>query len=176
MRKPVTHLLKPGPLSDLQLRCGVKAPKVRKGDLIGTEDGIAHIDCAGCLRGLIVAMRLKEAGVIGRHEHDEPSAEALWLAGGDTGTSSMTIWSVMTGYPIERTPSVPWDPSDFGRCHRLLAKFPGWRARMGEVATKHPAWAGLVAAWDELTALYIEEFPTGRAPKLYARMKELTHA
>lgn len=32
---------------------------------------------------------------------------------------------------------------------------------------------GLGAAWDELTALYLEELPTGRCKKLYDRMNEI---
>lgn len=95
-----------------------------------------------------------------------------WLSNGDTGTSSKTIFSVLTGHPIEHT-GTPSDPSDFGRCYRLLKVMPTWRARLPEVAEQFPEWRGLVGAWDELTALYEEELPTGRAPKLYDRMKEL---
>lgn len=53
--------------------------------------------------------------------------------------------------------------------------FTGWRNRIGEMRSV-PGWAKLVDAWDELEALYLEEVPkgTGRAPKLYARMRELT--
>lgn len=36
-----------------------------------------------------------------------------------------------------------------------------------------PEWAALAGAWSELTALYIEERPSGMAPRLYARMREL---
>lgn len=173
-RAPITHLLKPGPIDTLGTRCGIPGNKVHKGDLLGTEDGLPHIDCAGCLRGLIVEMRLKAMDALGPHGRDEPSKEDLWLAGGDTGRSSKTIWKAMTGRPIGDRASVPLDPADFGRCHRLLEQFPDWRARLGEVAKRYPEWTKLVAAWDELTALYLEEFPTGRAPKLYARMRALT--
>lgn len=98
-----------------------------------------------------------------------------WLAGSDTGISSKTIWSVMTGFPVDVRPTIPLDPSDFGRCYRLLQEFPGWRERMPEVAAKHEHWKPMVDAWDELTALYEEEVdnPSGMAPKLYYRMKEL---
>ena len=37
-----------------------------------------------------------------------------------------------------------------------------------------PGWERLAGAWPELTAIYLEELPTGNAPKLYARIKELT--
>ena len=68
------------------------------------------------------------------------------------------------------------DPDDFGRCHRLLERCPSFRARLGEVAEKFSAWRGLVAAWPELTALYLAELPRGRAPRLAARMAEIAKA
>ncbi len=102
-----------------------------------------------------------------------------WLAGPDTGISSCTIYGVLYadgGYVHrfgEVWADVPHDPADFGRCHRLLKLFPAWRARLGEVADKHPKWRPLVEHWDELEALYGEELPSGTAPKLWARMREL---
>lgn len=109
----------------------------------------------------------------------KPTAEGdpiAWLTNGDTGVSSETMWSVLTGRRIGKRywyPDVPQDPDDFGRCYRLLQVMPSWRARLGEVAARYPAWKSLVAAWDELTALYEEELPSGTAPKLYARMKAI---
>lgn len=169
-----THLVKPGVGSfDLPLRCGLAASRAPKRDRLGSEDGIDFIDCAGCLRDLIIDMRRADLGPVGE------TPEGRWLAGGDTGISSKTIWSVMTGRRIgdrHWRPDVPRDPDDFGRCHRLLETFPGWRWRMPEVASVHPEWSRLVAAWDELTVLYLEEFPSGRAPRLYARMRALEAA
>jgi hypothetical protein len=34
-------------------------------------------------------------------------------------------------------------------------------------------WKNIIDNWSELTRLYLEELPTGRAPKLYERMKAL---
>ena len=112
------------------------------------------------------------------------SAAALaWIAGDDTGSSSKAIWAHMMG--IEKRGAAadyPRDPDDFGRCYRLLALLPLWRLRIGEMARYGPAWAVLAGAWDELTALWEEEIGPGaerrygRAPKLYARMKELQDA
>ena len=105
-----------------------------------------------------------------------PRTPEEWLRGPDTGTSSKTICGVMIGNRyvhgnVFHEP--PLDPDDFGRCYRLLRAFPEWRARLPEVAAAYPEWAGLVDAWDELTALYEEERASGTAPKLYARMQEL---
>jgi hypothetical protein len=101
-----------------------------------------------------------------------------WITGGDTGISSKTIWAVMMdavdphGDGFNRY-DVPYDPSDFGRCYRLLNHFPEWKLRLGEVAKHFPAWVGLVREWDRLTALFEEEAPNYKCPKLYAAMKPL---
>lgn len=93
---------------------------------------------------------------------------------GDTGTSSKTIAHVMLGVRAPRYgPDVPYDPGDFGRCYRLLKLFPLWELRLPEVAEAYPAWSGLVREWSRLSALYEEELPSGKAPRLYARMQEL---
>lgn len=100
-----------------------------------------------------------------------------WVAGGDTGISSLTIWSVLSGMFSDTAARFghwpPSDPSDFGRCYRLLKRFPAWRARLGEVSAAHPRWTRLVEHWAELESLYEEELPNATAPKLYARMKQL---
>ena len=114
---------------------------------------------------------------MGKYPHPTPQGDPVaWMAGGDTGISSETIWFVMMGRKPTKQyfyPSPPSDPSDFGRCYRLLALMPSWRPRLPEVAAKYPEWKGLVEHWDELTTLWNEESPTGKCPKLYDRMKEL---
>jgi hypothetical protein len=94
-----------------------------------------------------------------------------WRESDDTGASSIAIYLHMLGRFSDGRH--PIDPSDFGRCYRLLALAPEWRARIGEMSQCGPVWAALSAVWDELTALYEEELPSGTAPRLYARMKEL---
>mgnify|MGYP001585296695 CR=1 FL=1 len=97
-----------------------------------------------------------------------------WIDHGDTGVSSETIWYAL--HLRMRRPKgvdVPYDPEDFGRCYRLLQVMPAWKARLQEVVVFCPAWAPLVAAWERLTTLYEEELPTGKAPRLYARMQQL---
>jgi hypothetical protein len=123
-----------------------------------------------------------EAGVAQR---SDGNAELDWLLGCDTGTSSMTILSVLGSSPAatrgaatklgERGGDAPYDPDDLGRCIRLLDIFPAWRARLGEVADAFPVWRPIAEAWTELEALYREEVPEhrGSAPRLYKRMCEL---
>jgi hypothetical protein len=101
----------------------------------------------------------------------------MWLHGGDTGISSMTIWHIATNRPMPRGawPGEPHDPSDFGRCHRLLEAFPWMKAKLPEVAAKYPAWSALVREWDTIEKLYLEELQlkTGMAPKTYELIKTL---
>ena len=98
-----------------------------------------------------------------------------WMMSGDTGVSSKTIMHVMEGTAAPSDVDVPHDPSDFGRCHRLLEAFPAYAARLGEVAAMYPAWVGLVREWDALTEMYCVARNTGaeRATELYNRMEEL---
>lgn len=84
--------------------------------------------------------------------------EYEWLISDDTGVSSLTIFTVLSGRNVLGgwSPSAPRDAWDFGRCHRLLQRFPKWRARLDEVGVLHPEWAPLVGDWTRLTALFEE--------------------
>lgn len=101
-----------------------------------------------------------------------------WIISRDTGTSSKTIWAVMMGAELYDSfmVDIPHDPSDFGRCHRLLNHFPEWRDRLPEVAERFPKWLPLVNHWDELTELYNEERKQETAPKLYEKLQALRNA
>ena len=103
--------------------------------------------------------------------------ELEWFYGPDAGNSSLTIFSVLSTHhhllPADFRPYPPSDPSDFGRCLRLLNAVPAWCARLSEVVERHPAWKPLVEHWDELEELWLEESPSGECPKLYDRMQEL---
>lgn len=105
-----------------------------------------------------------------------PQTPEEWAAGRDTGTSSLTIYSLITGQPSPRDGDgfcTPLDPDDFGRCYRLLKLFPAWREQLGKVVERCPEWGPLVDHWDELTELYEAELGSGLAPRLYKRMQEL---
>lgn len=83
-----------------------------------------------------------------------------WLKGTDTGASSEAIVFALTGRHQagheEPTGSTPADASDFGRCVRLLERFPDWRPQLGKVADRWPngLWPRLVARWAELERAY----------------------
>lgn len=106
-----------------------------------------------------------------------------WITCDDTGISSEAMWTVMMG----RTPETRWkslgnhphDPDDFGRCHRLLLRFPQWRKRLPEMGKLNKVWKALIKHWDELTTMYEAEVGKGldrvwgRAPKMYDRMRQI---
>ncbi len=103
---------------------------------------------------------------------DLEKRKAEWWRSGDTGISSETIMALFSGTERDR-PDTPSDPSDFGRCYRLLERIPEFRPRLQEVADKYPNWQPLVDNWEELRTLYEEEHPTGLCPKLYKLMQKL---
>ena len=140
---------------------------------------------ATALKKLFCPMCVKKTTILmGPYPKPTNEADALgWLNNGDTGISSLTIWASLVPQAMLaetiRTKGIPvvgrhpLDPSDFGRCYRLLNVMPGWRERLPEVAEKFHNWRPFVEAWDELTALYEEELPIGTCPKLYARLQQL---
>jgi hypothetical protein len=93
------------------------------------------------------------------------------MVGHGTGLSSRQIVATMHG--VAGQGHHPADPSDLGRCIRLLEIMPEWKPRMKEMGLVSLEWRVLAEHWDELEALYNEEFATGRAPKTYDRMREL---
>lgn len=107
---------------------------------------------------------------------DIPDAAVKWLRTGERGMSSETIFQHMTGLPIPTLGHVraPTDPSDLNRCLQLLRAVPEWEARLPEMATVNDEWAGLVAMWPQLVAMFDEELPSGKAPKTWALMRKAT--
>jgi hypothetical protein len=102
-----------------------------------------------------------------------------WFRSFDTGLSSMAIVSHMEGMLL---PDVlrygynhPLDPSDFGRCYRLMLLLPEYRTRIQEMAQYSKAWELLTAHWDELERLYLVGLARtdNKAPELYERMTAL---
>jgi hypothetical protein len=80
----------------------------------------------------------------------------LWVTGSDTGTSSKAILiRMLGGMPAWHT--FPHDASDLGRCLRLLARFPSWRQRIGEMAEVSGPWAAMTREWDALEKCMVDE-------------------
>lgn len=100
-----------------------------------------------------------------------------WMGGGDTGMSSECMALHLSGI-CSNDDSHPHDPDDLGRCMRLLFRVPALRSRLAKMATVSPAWAALVARWDELERCMADEVGIGwhkgrSAPKTYALMRSI---
>lgn len=105
-----------------------------------------------------------------------PDAAILWLKHGERGSSSETIWSFMTGIPIDRGRGHhPLDPADLRRCRELVEKVPEWEVRLHEMREIDRFWATLVDHWRELCDLFDADIARtpDRAPTCYDRMKRL---
>lgn len=111
-----------------------------------------------------------------------------WIISDDIGISSKVIFAVMMGINPEniRDKSTPCDPSDFGRCYRLLKLIPDWQNRIDELRkvdygyysmndNSHYSnlWGKFVDNYKKMCELYEEELPTGKAPKLYEFMQSI---
>ncbi|MFA5376052.1 MAG: hypothetical protein WC455_09935 [Dehalococcoidia bacterium] len=136
-----------------------------------------HIGIASSL-GAHSAYVSEESGKKWRKEIDDKARRdhgdsvAAWLAGADTGLSSKALACRLSGIPYAERDH-PWDPDDIGRCFRFLDRFPELKSHLYIMKDVSPVWERLVDHWDELRALWDEESPTGKGPKLYNRMKEL---
>jgi len=102
-----------------------------------------------------------------------------WVIGNDTGISSKCIAAFMCGADVQnRYCDAPSDPSDLGRCLRLLELFPEWKPRMLEMSTVNDRWAKIVPHWEELGKIMADEvgidWSKGRnAKKTYDRMQAI---
>lgn len=107
-----------------------------------------------------------EMGALIAQKQDTPHlslAATNWLANGRRGTSSNTMFTVMTGVDALRDsrPSHPYDPDDLDRCLALLHDVPELRPKLPLMAKASPAWAALIGVWDQLEALHIAEVGLG---------------
>jgi len=160
-------------LTKLWAKQGYDTLAVGVGSALGVTMAICHKDDLEAWQKEVEAQAAQKAA---------GDAEKEWLFGPDTGISSKTIMSVLStgaariGAEVSLGrwgADVPHDPSDFGRCYRLLQTFPQWRDRLNEVAAKFPKWEPMVREWDRMTSLWEEEAPTGKCPKLYDLMQKL---
>lgn len=78
-----------------------------------------------------------------------------WLAGGDTGTSSETMFSAITGIPVKYH-DTPGDIADVGRCVRMLRQLTDLRPQLEKVIIKHKEWMPFIDCWKELERRYDE--------------------
>ena len=98
-----------------------------------------------------------------------------WLSNGEVGESSkcMAMWLAFGKRAAHG--SHPHDPDDLDRCLKLLQRAPGLRAMLPAMAGMSGEWAALVARWDEVEEVQLDEIGINwvkarRAPKTYALM------
>jgi len=103
-----------------------------------------------------------------------------WLASGERGTSSDTLFTHLTGITATRGyESHPLDPDDFRRCELLLRQVSGLRERLHLARQISPVWEKLVEHWDEIVEMLEHEIPgyfegeTGKARRTYAFMESV---
>ena len=103
-----------------------------------------------------------------------------WLANGEIGVSSkcMAMWLAFGKRTQDAFGAYPHDPSDMDRCLKLLKLAPGLRKRLPKMAELNETWAALVARWDEIEAMQMDEIGLNwtkakSAPKTYALMREV---
>ena len=106
---------------------------------------------------------------------------SYWLALGEQGTSSMSLFQEATGVQIlpasKNKITAPQDPADLKRCLLLIDAIPEARLAVDNLAVKHAKWASLAPIWDDLVAQFENEVPNwrtagGKAPITYMMMKE----
>lgn len=110
-----------------------------------------------------------------------------WLLNGETGMSSKEIVRAYHDLPPRwhlygARRDYPLDPADFRRCLLLLEAVPEIREQAFQRLAEEPApspWPALVARWDEIAAVFLEEWgpdrpKNGRAPLTYKLMREIT--
>jgi hypothetical protein len=92
-----------------------------------------------------------------------------WLANGERGLSSETIFATITGMKVGDYPdkSHPYDPGDLRRCRLLLDACPEIAERLSLMALVSSAWAALTPRWQELCAVMDEETPNWRTPSRF---------
>lgn len=95
-----------------------------------------------------------------------------WLRCHDTGLSSEQLAKAyLSKRPLAEP--YPWDPDDFGRCYRLMKRYPEILEWFWIAHFNCRVWLAYKQNWSEMTRLYEEELPSGKAPKLWALMQRL---
>lgn len=100
-----------------------------------------------------------------------------WLISDDTGISSRTMFIALRGLSEDASPKfgtdIPYDVADFGRCYRLIERFPHWKNELNKVSDRFPKWIPFIENWDELSNLYEEAISTNTYSPINNRLNEL---
>lgn len=103
-----------------------------------------------------------------------------WMQTDDVGQSSKFMAKIMSGgkyFPNARYYH-PRDPSDFGRCIKLLEAEPSLKDNIDLMRKHSEVWDALISNWSDLLESLETECPEwrkgkGSSPITYKKMKEL---
>lgn len=85
--------------------------------------------------------------------HPSLAADAQrWLAVGEQGTSSLTLFCHLANLPLPKDRAEPRDLDDFRRCRVMLEEVPSLRLELARAVNLSPAWGRLAENWDALCA------------------------
>jgi hypothetical protein len=132
------------------LNCGGEYKLIYPLQVSGPNSLSAKIDAFNALHGNCPPT-WKEPEV--EQSQSEKEKAMFWIANGEHGSSSMTMWNCLMGnkgFPINH----PYDPDDFKRCYKLLKIVPEWRTQLDKMKPLSEAWKNLVENWDKLEAMY----------------------
>jgi hypothetical protein len=172
MGDPASHiLLVPSRGMKIRLLCDADPKKLKRDTLVATDSpGAATCtECKARLEVLTAPLR-KQLERIAEGSDVAIGKYYEWANGGDSGLSSKALVQKITGAKLlagSNERRHPLDPDDFGRCYRVLRRFPELRDGLHLAAELSPEWERLVGAWVEFEALY----ESGEHPLLYAQMR-----
>lgn len=141
---------------------------------------------AGTPEALASLRQRLEAGALQAQKQETPGlseAATRWLASGERGLSSETIFQHLTGISTrnvqwqDRHPHTPSDPADVRRCRLLLEQVPELAPMFPKMAEVSAAWKDLVYLWDDICKTMDQEAPQWRkghgqpCPKTYELIK-----
>jgi hypothetical protein len=167
-------------LTSRQGKDSVMSPDLAR--LAGVQIAFGPKDAVSALIAELSPPAEREAA--NKHPQLDPDA-ARWLASGEQGLSSATMFRAFTGVVPPTLASVPpavfstpVDPDDFKLCRLLLENVPAFENRLAELRVLSPKWAALVDHWQTLAELMDSEAPrwregVGYAPETARCMKEL---
>ena len=121
-----------------------------------------HFPLAEALKATMVLVKDEATAEEWKKELDIRFDNPDWLKSGDTGLSSKTIYAIMEGKwgCLSRGSddfTTPYDADDFGRCYRLVKRYPLYADRLQEIVPHCAAWKPIADNWTSLCSLFEEE-------------------
>lgn len=98
----------------------------------------------------------------------------FWLTYGERGSSSETMFQVISGKEIRKSATHhPLDPDDFSRCFKLLDTLPEWKGELYKMKSVSESWSALVDNWSKLNEMYLDMMVTKKDNGMYDYMQKV---